>query len=191
MTLSHHTPHTRQALGRVRRPALGWPSSVAVLSFAFFAFLMWSADAASVKVWDQVEVKLPARFYGNYATNEDTGRKEFIFGVSSSFVIFGWLERAPQRFNKSPRRLLVRYLKSSLRSDGYRMVAKTEKLSGGRWRADFAGRSQGASYRRQVTIVPVRHVRQAWLMLPLAYEEKYPPLKLFFPTVFGPHRLRI
>jgi hypothetical protein len=117
---------------------------------------MWSADAASVKVWDQVEVKLPARFYGNYATNEDTGRKEFIFGVSYSFVIFGWLERAPQRFNKSPRRLLVRYLKSSLRSDGYRMVAKTEKLSGGRWRADFAGRSQGASYRRQVTIVPVR-----------------------------------
>jgi hypothetical protein len=113
-------------------------------------------EAARQNVWGKAQVDLPSNFYGNYSYNADSGQQEFIFGVGSSFDVFGWIERAPKRLNNRPQRELVRHLKSSLRAEGYRMVAKSERKVAARWRADFTGRSRGGSYRRQVTIVPVR-----------------------------------
>jgi hypothetical protein len=131
------------------------PAVVIAISILFLAGPP-PTEAARQTVWGRLQVDLPSNFYGNYSYNADSRQTEFIFGVASSFDIFGWIERVPKRLNGRPQRELVRHLKSSLRSEGYRMVAKTERKVGGRWRADFTGRSQGGSYRRQVTIVPTQ-----------------------------------
>ena len=136
----------------IKTPSLMMPAVFLYLLLA----TVFSAGASTRSVWGKAELDLPESFFGNYSYNTDSRQEEFIFGVGSSSDVFGWIERAPKRFNRRPQREVLRHLKSSLRSEGYRMVAKTEQHVRGRWRADFTGRSRGASYRRQVTILPVR-----------------------------------
>lgn len=106
-------------------------------------------------VWGLVEIRLPSGFYGNYSANEDSGREEFLFGHPRMLNIFGWVERVPHRLRKASMAKMARHVKSELRTDGYRPVPRSVRRSGGRWSADFTGRSEGGEYRRRATIVPV------------------------------------
>ena len=131
--------------------------SIVFAILALFCPAVDEAQAGTRTVWNKAQINLPSNFFGNYSTNEDTGGEEFLFGLpSATFDVFGWIEKAPKSFNSRPQRELARHLKSSLRSEGYRIVPKTEQWVRGRWRAEFTGRSGGGNYRRQVSVLPVR-----------------------------------
>jgi len=132
------------------------PFCIAVVLFAVLLLTSSAAEAATRQVWRVAEIDLPARFYGNYSVNKENGREEFIFGHPRNLNTFGWLERAPRNLRKASLGKVTRHLKSKLRSDGYKMVRRSERGGRGRWSADFTGRSDGDDFRRRVTVIPVR-----------------------------------
>lgn len=150
----------RQARCRGVRLSFRWSAPVVALPLLFAIFLEPVAAAAQ-RVWDRVEIVLPSGFHGNYSTNEDHGRGEFLFGHPRNLYTFGWLERAPRKLRKASVNKVSRHVKSELRANGFRVVPRSERRIRGRWSADFTGRSAGDDFRRRVTIIPLR---DGWLI---------------------------